>query len=101
MPKIISLEEVGERRWVAKYKGNYGTYTVRLTVGEDGKAVDFSCSCPSDKHPCKHIGMILEAIPEYVARQKATVKADKANPLSPAKLLDNLSEKELRAFIRR
>ena len=34
MPKIVSLEEVEARRWVAKYKGNYGTYTIRLTVAD-------------------------------------------------------------------
>ena len=99
MPKIISLEENEPRRWVAKYKGNYGTYNIRLTVAENGKALDFSCSCPSDYYPCKHIGMIMEAIPKYVARQEATSKTRKNDPLSTAKLLANIPEKELRAFV--
>ena len=99
MPKIISLEEVESNRWVAKYRGNYGTYTIRLTVTADGKATDFHCTCPSGGYPCKHIGMILDAIPEHIAKQKAAAKAGKADVLSPAKLLAEVTEEELRAFI--
>ena len=73
MPKIISLEEVEPRRWVAKYQGNYGTYTIRLTVAADGSATDFRCTCPSDGYPCKHIGMILNAIPAQVAKYSVLV----------------------------
>ena len=99
MPQIESLNEVEPNRWVAKYRGNYGTYTIRLTIGEDGCAAKYSCSCPSSGSPCKHIGMILEAIPERSAEQKAVEKEDGDDLLSPAKILAEVSEKELRAFV--
>lgn len=99
MPKIVSLEEIEPRRWVAKYQGNYGTYAIRLTVAADGSATDFRCTCPSGGYPCKHIGMILNAIPEQLAKQKAAAKADKSDELSPAKLVAKVPEKELRAFV--
>ena len=99
MPHIVSMQETEPRQWVAKYKGNYGTYTIRLTVGEDGKAEDFNCTCPSDYHPCKHIGMIMEAIPKYAAKNDKAMKADKVNPISPAKLLAKVPEKKLRKFV--
>ena len=99
MPRIVSMEEIEPRRWVAKYQGNYGTYAIRLTVAADGRATDFHCTCPSGGYPCKHIGMIMDAIPEHVAKQKAAAKADKADELSPAKLVAKVPEKELRAFV--
>ena len=99
MPHIVSMQETEPRQWVAKYKGNYGTYTIRLTVGEDDKAKDFSCTCPSDYHPCKHIGMIMEAIPKYAAKNEKAMKADKINPISPTRLLAKVPEKELRKFV--
>ena len=99
MPKIISLEEVETNRWVAKYRGNYGTYTIRLTVTADGRTADFHCTCPSDYYPCKHINMILDAIPKQIAKQEGVAKSGRANVLSPAKLLAKVPEKELRAFV--
>ena len=68
MPKILSLEETEPRRWVAKYQGNYDTYTIRLTVAADRRATDYHCNCPSDGSSCKHIGMIMDAIPAQIAK---------------------------------
>ena len=99
MPKIISLEEVEDSRWVAKYRGNYGTYSIRLVVASDGRAADFSCTCPSDYHPCKHIAMIMDAISGARTKQETAAKAGKGDALSPAKLLAKVPEKELRAFV--
>ncbi|MDR1788713.1 MAG: SWIM zinc finger family protein [Treponema sp.] len=66
---IIDLREVSPDKWRAKYKGNYGVYTIAVTTKE-ANAVSWSCTCPSDYDPCKHIGMILDAIAERTAKHE-------------------------------
>jgi hypothetical protein len=47
MSGIIELIQTAENNWKAKYQGNYGIYTIKITT--DGKkTIKFSCSCPSD-----------------------------------------------------
>ena len=68
---IIDLQEISPNVWKAKYRGNYGIYTIKIKT--DGKkTVDFSCSCPSSYYPCKHIPMVEEAIRERIAKSKKT-----------------------------
>jgi hypothetical protein len=72
---IIELCQTAENDWKAKYQGNYGLYTIKITT--DGKkAVKFSCSCPSDYYPCKHISIIEYAIAKKMADNKKWVKRD-------------------------
>jgi len=54
---ISDLQEISPDVWKAKYRGNYGTYTIKIK-NDGNKTVDFSCSCPSDYYPCKHIPMV-------------------------------------------
>lgn len=69
MSRIIDLQEISPNNWKANYQGNYGTYTIKIET--DGKkTTHFSCSCPSDYYPCKHIPMIQEAISERMARNE-------------------------------
>jgi hypothetical protein len=58
---IIELRKIAENQWKAKYQGNYGVYTIKITTNGK-KTVKYFCSCPSDYSPCKHISMIEEAI---------------------------------------
>ena len=37
--------------------GNYGIYRTEASL-KKGKS--FSCSCPSDDYPCKHVGALLQ-----------------------------------------
>lgn len=63
---IIELHQTDENKWKAKYQGNYGIYTIKIT--SDGKkATNFSCTCPSDYYPCKHISIIEDAIARELA----------------------------------
>lgn len=67
MNDIIDLIETTPNHWRAKYQGNYGVYTIKIET--DGKKRgNFSCSCPSDYHPCKHIAMVESAIHERIAK---------------------------------
>ena len=76
--KIIDLHEIFPNTWKASYSGNYGTYTIKIKT--DGKkTTDFSCSCPSDYYPCKHIAMIEEAIRERIAKNSKTVDNDETS----------------------
>ncbi|TDE41990.1 hypothetical protein E0I26_14835 [Flavobacterium rhamnosiphilum] len=59
---ILALNEESHNKWVARYAGNYGTYTIKIRLGENNQFENYSCSCPSDYSPCKHIGMILSKI---------------------------------------
>jgi hypothetical protein len=93
---VIDLRETSPCHWQAKYQGNYGVYTIKITT--DGKRTEhFSCSCPSSGYPCKHIGMIERAIAERIARN---VKRKKDEP-SAEELLKKLSREELYNFIAR
>ncbi|MDR2115103.1 MAG: SWIM zinc finger family protein, partial [Planctomycetaceae bacterium] len=97
---IIRLEEISPNHWRAKYQGNYGVYTIKITTDGE-KTTKFSCSCPSDYYPCKHIAMIENAIAERIAQNKNVAeKETKQNTnLTVAKLLRTVSRKELYEFI--
>ncbi len=92
---IISLQETAENIWQAKYCGNYGTYNIKIKIGK-GKIDTFSCSCPSDYSPCKHIGMIKSAIDSRMAKDKENPKE---SAISVEGLLHNAPHKELVNFI--
>ena len=92
---IVSLQEVSANSWIAKYHGNYGVYTIKVKT--DGKKIiDFSCSCPSDYYPCKHIPMIEKAIKQDIADN---AKNDKKNDITVEQLLEKANQKELCNFI--
>jgi hypothetical protein len=92
---IIDLQEISPNVWKAKYRGNYGVYTIKVKT--DGKkTVDFSCSCPSSYYPCKHIPMIEEAISERIAKSKKNVSKQE---IQIEQLLQNAPQKELCDFI--
>ena len=93
--EIISLEETSENNWQAKYLGNYGIYNIKIKI-EKGKVETFSCSCPSDYTPCKHIGIIKNAINNRIAKVKKNFKEDR---ISIEELLQNVSHKKLVNFI--
>jgi len=92
---IVELRKIAENQWKAKYHGNYGVYTIKITT--DGqKTVKFSCSCPSDYYPCKHIAMIEEAIAKKVATDEDEEKTD---ILRLEDFIENVSVEKLREFI--
>ena len=92
---IVELRQTAENEWKAKYQGNYGLYTIRITT--DGKkTVKFSCSCPSDYNPCKHIPMIEEAIAERIADG---MNQGKYGGLKIEKVMRNATAEELKNFI--
>jgi hypothetical protein len=95
MNRILDLWEIATNNWMAKYQGNYGVYTIRIT--SDGKrTVNFSCSCPSAYYPCKHIAMIEEAIAERAAQ---STKNAETGAITAEELVKNVSHEELRDFI--
>ena len=93
---VFDLREISPNNWQAKYHGNYGIYNIKVTI--DGtKKSKFSCSCPSDYYPCKHIPMVEEAIRERI---KKSEENDKKNTgINVDELLKNISVDELRGFI--
>jgi len=92
---IVELRMIAENQWKAKYQGNYGVYTIKITT--DGKkTVKFSCSCPSDYYPCKHIPMIEEAIAKKIA---ADDKEENSNRIRLEDFIENVSAEKLREFI--
>ena len=94
---IISLQETSENNWQAKYRGNYGIYNIKIKI--DGNKTDtFSCSCPSDYYPCKHIGIIKEAIDNRIAKNNPA-RRDKENAITVEEVLKDVPHKELIDFI--
>ncbi|MDR3095397.1 MAG: SWIM zinc finger family protein [Bacteroidales bacterium] len=96
MTDIFDIQQTAENRWQAKYHGNYGTYTIKMTLDEKLKPADFSCSCPSDYYPCKHIAYVQEAIKE---RLKKNEKLPKTETPTINEVLNNVSLDELRVFV--
>ncbi|MDR0585046.1 MAG: SWIM zinc finger family protein [Treponema sp.] len=98
MSNIISLQETSPNHWQAKYQGNYGVYTIKITT--DGKqTLGFSCSCPSSYYPCKHIAMIEEAIAGRI--RQSVKKSGKGEGVSAEEVLKKLSREELYDFTAR
>ena len=95
MHGITELRQIGENEWKAKYHGNYGVYTIKIAY--DGKKrKSFSCTCPSDFSPCKHIFIVEEAIEERIAINK---KQEKQDGLQLEDLIKNVSVENLRKFL--
>ncbi|MHC6202164.1 hypothetical protein ACYULU_03110 [Breznakiellaceae bacterium SP9] len=94
---IIELKETSTDHWRARYQGNYGVYTI---TGRylDGKLKDYSCSCPSDWYPCKHISMIEAAIAQHIKESDAA-NAGLDEKMSVAELLRDAPQKELYDFL--
>jgi hypothetical protein len=98
MNNIIDLRETSPDHWQAKYQGNYGVYTIKINT--DGKRRGkFSCSCPSDRYPCKHIAMVEEAIAERIEKNAGSRKSGKGPKTSAEELLDKLTREELYNFM--
>jgi hypothetical protein len=89
---IVELRRIAEDQWKAKYQGNYGVYTIKITTNGK-KTVKYSCSCPSDYSPCKHIPMIEEAIAKKIATE------EKSGGLRVEDFIRNVSIERLREFI--
>jgi hypothetical protein len=95
MSNIIDLRETSPNHWQAKYQGHYGVYTIKINT--DGKHRDsFSCSCPSDHYPCKHISMVERAIAERIAKNAGNGKDPQ---MTVEELLEKLTREELYNFM--
>lgn len=92
---IISLQETSANSWQAKYNGNYGTYSIKIKI-DGNKTETFSCSCPSDYYPCKHIAIIKKAIDNRIAENKKNPKED---AITVEEVLKNVPHKELIDFV--
>jgi len=92
---IIELRKIAENKWKAKYQGNYGVYIIKITT-KGKKTVEYSCSCPSDFYPCKHISIIEEAIAKKIA---AAEKEESSGGLRVENFIKNVPAEKLREFI--
>ena len=92
---IKELRQTGENNWIAKYQGNYGLYTIKIST-HGKKTVSYSCSCPSDYYPCKHIPMVERAIAQKIA---VSEKKGKGDELHLEDYIKNVSAEKLRGFI--
>ncbi|MDR1022729.1 MAG: SWIM zinc finger family protein [Prevotellaceae bacterium] len=96
---IIDLQETSQNHWRAKYQGNYGVYTIKVAFDKNGHTSNFSCSCPSDYYPCKHIPMVKEAIAKRIAESERPSANAKGKKLTVEELLAEVSLEELRSFV--
>jgi hypothetical protein len=94
---IIDLREVSPDHWEAKYQGNFGVYTIKINT--DGKYRGrFSCYCPSDYYPRKHIPVVEEAIAKRIEKNAGGGEGGDGLGLSVEELLGKLTRKELFDF---
>lgn len=94
---ILALNEESHNKWVARYAGNYGTYTIKIRLGENNQLENYSCSCPSDYSPCKHIGTILSKI-EIKTASVTTINSDDNEALI-RKLFEGSSKEKFFNFL--
>jgi hypothetical protein len=93
---FTELEQTDKNSWRARYHGNYGVYTVKVEFDENGRRRNFSCTCPSDGYPCKHIGYLQTAIEGQTTKFE---DKQKKNELTVEDILQNVSLDELRTFV--
>jgi hypothetical protein len=93
---FTDLQQTATNRWQARYHGNYGIYTVKIEFDANGRRKDFSCTCPSDGYPCKHIGFLEREIREKSAK---IIDKQRKNELTVEDILQNVTLDELRAFV--
>jgi len=87
----FDLQEISPNVWKAKYSGNYGIYSIKIK--KDGnKTVDFSCTCPSNYRPCKHIPIIEKEIDERISKENK-------KEITIEELLREIPQNELYNFI--
>ncbi len=96
MTDIYDLKQISSDSWQAKYHGNYGNYTIKLTFDEQSKVKKYSCTCPSDYSPCKHIGFVQSEIKETVLKFEGK---SKKSQITVSDVLQNVKLDELRDFI--
>ena len=96
MSDIYDLKQLSTDSWQAKYHGNYGNYTIKLTLDDQFKVKKYSCTCPSDYSPCKHIGFVVAELKNKVSKVE---KQNKKNPITVSDVLQHVSLDELRTFI--
>lgn len=92
---IVELRRTAKNEWKAKYQGNYGLYTIKITTA-GGKTVKSSCSCPSGYYPCKHIPIIERAI---AGKTAGFIKQGKDSDLETDKIIENVPAEKLREFV--
>jgi len=96
MSKIRNLKQSAQNVWEASYFGNYGEYNIKIALDEQLTLKEYSCSCPSDRSPCKHIFFVLDEI--KIKKDALNNEADK-NADAVSAVLQNVSHDELRKFI--
>jgi hypothetical protein len=96
MADIFDLIQLSSDSWQAKYHGNYGNYTIKLTLDDQFKVKKYSCTCPSDYSPCKHIGLVVAELKNRVSKVE---KQNNKNQITVSDVLQNVSLDELRTFI--
>ncbi|MDR2978926.1 MAG: hypothetical protein LBV02_00560 [Bacteroidales bacterium] len=96
MTNIYNLQQISENQWQARYHGNYGIYTIKLTLDDAFKVKKYSCTCPSSYSPCKHIGYVQEEIKK---KEQSSQKKSRQNVVTVESVLQNVSFEELRRFV--
>ena len=93
---FTDLQQTAANRWQARYHGNYGVYTVKIEFDVNGRRKNFSCTCPSDYYPCKHIGFLEEEVRKKSAK---IIDKQRKNELTVEDILQNVTLDELRTFV--
>ena len=96
MSDVYDLKQVAENKWQARYHGNYGNYTIKITLGNNFKVENFSCDCPSDYSPCKHINYVLS---EIKSKKSQFETQKQKNEVTVETILKKLSFEELSNFV--
>ena len=69
-------------------EGRHGNYITSIDLND---RLDFSCSCPSEQYPCKHVDALLET---YTVNRKSFIDLDrllkKLAKLEKSELLDKM-----------
>jgi len=97
---VVDLEEVDDVFWCGYVMGSE-QYVVEVMV-DRFKITECACDCPDVNVVCKHIVAVLFSISEIKGLLKSScrnAKTERLTKLSIKKLIDKISEKELKDFV--
>ena len=117
---VTDIQNLENNRWIAEVEGNYNDYNVEIHLDDLGNVKNYTCNCPYDDDICKHVVATLLEIKEELdlqniedlddftpASEKNQNNADSHKSVYKTqkpieeweKILNNLSEKDLRDFV--
>ncbi len=95
---VLDLHEKSSGKWCATIDGNYGEYTINITLDDSRNIKHWDCNCPYDGAICKHVVAVVLSINEELSSAASKPEHKLAEW---REIIKNTLEKELRGYLLR